>query len=382
MGDNYEDTIENFYFSASITNNTNTPSQALYNISRTQPILKDTENWELCFCNLSVPSTSIPLFIFEPANALPNIPPGITDMRSGYWVGIQMASNLPAPAYGIFFAPVLNSPPQIYNFQYNEPPDETYVNYIFDYQLFIQQVNNALAQAWNHAGHPGSVAPFIYYDPKTTLFSIYQDYAVGYFDGTPAAYADATKMKIYMNSLLYQFFRFNSIWNNANFYQFSDTGPDYIINFYASEILYMPNQFYDDVQLLQLTQPFQTLGLFSTYNKILISSNTLPVPPELQGNASLGSSNDSLPTLLTFEISNDQKRDGSDYVYQPDGGFKWISMSSQQQLSFFDINIRMQGDSSDVIPIYLMPGETISFKIRFRLKSKLVRKKYKNYIKR
>lgn len=361
MGDNYDNVVEKFYYSITVPNNSQEVKEAVFNTTTTQPLLKHTENWECSVVNFDIPSTNVPLFVFEDASVAP-------DYSLGYWVTVQNSAGVTNSS------PVLNDPVQIHSYTFGIDADPPYKNYIFDYNLFVEQVNNAIVTAWQLTFPKDLTFPFITYESPSSLFNFYWNSKSPEILFTGLNFGLSTK--IYFNNRLYKFFQFNSIFNNPPIFEF-DVGPlDYLINFYNPKILRAPSIYNDTTNLLWIEQPYETLGLWSQYNKILFVSTSMPIASEQLSDFDNTGMNRSLPVLLTFDIPNDQKKDASNYIYQPQGGFKWISMTKSQTLQQFDINIQIQGKtSSDVIPIFISPGESFSFKMCFRLKSKLVRMK-------
>jgi hypothetical protein len=384
MNEHIDYTVEKIYYSAAIQNTTNEAIIATYNVNRSIPLLKNTQDWEISMVNFNVPSTSVPLFVFEEPGLV--VGPAGNDLSVGYWVGLQLDTTQP-----ITYVAVLNSPQQIFNMETNSGPELPYSNYIFDYQLFVGQVNIALSRAYTIL-EGDNTPPFIYYDPTTTLFTIHQDNRDPPYDGTHETWEDPDSLKIYFNEKLYSFFRFNATWNNSSFYAFDNPGnAEYIINFAITPsqpdlplfsypavdtqfgTIPAPNLFSPTVSYYFTIQPYQTVSLWAQYNKLLFTTTSLPIALEQQSVIGGGSSAAFEPVVFSFNIPNDQKKDASDYNYQANT-LKWVSMTTQQQLINFDINFKMQGATSeDVIPVYLLPGESVSFKLCFRLKSKLVR---------
>ena len=373
------------YYSVTIPNNdqldangiVSTPTQPIncsVQDARNQPILNNPGEWEVAIVSFSVPSSNIPLFVFEEA-VVPFV-----NFNKGYWVTIQIGAGAQLSQS------VMNFPQQTFLESTGRGPSHPYSNYIYSYVLFITQVNNAIQRAWIAAVQPANKTPFIHYNSDTQLFTLYVDNTAPrvYYDGSNGA--DPNCVRISFNNKLMQFFYFpNQIQsetqqlgpppdqnlilfqNTSQRNAVTDIGPVCSTN--APNVTFTPAG-----NWLTLTQSYNTLALWSVYDRILFFTNMGVVLEQVADAGNLGATQ-GFGLLADYMIADSIIQDKSSYTYLPTGGYKWNDMlDSGFPLHTLDLRIYLEGkNSSDLIPVKIGPQEKFSCKLCFRKKARLVR---------
>ncbi len=372
--------VDNLYYEVTIPNTSNTTSYPVrFSETRVEPLIPNSNDWQVIVSDFNLPASQIPLFIFE--EHVPYAPPALpTDFSKGYWITIDWGANSVS-------VPVRFSPTQS-----NGNVPSPYNLAIYNYTLFLQQVNTALHDAWVLVGldnffDTGIVRPpFIYYNSTTQLFEF--NYLNTLFPalalpqmyngetplGTPAT---IPMVKIYFNFKLHKFFKFPSLSMGSPATQYP-TPRDYLISFYDTQITTtsttnspFPTPY--NTRFYTLTQEYSTISKWMRYTKILFFTNSIPVVNRQIGNINAGGVNQNFSVLTSFELADNELFDRSNIQFNSGGGTKWISLLPSGCIRTLDITVQFMGiDSTDILQAYISPGEKFSCTLWFNRKEENV----------
>jgi len=250
---------------------------------------------------------------------------------------------------------------------------------IFDYCVFLEQVNAAALLAFNAAvlAFPAITAvdpPVFYLNDATSLISMYVD--------TDYINSNANRIKIGVNVYLQQILDMPCDLRNV---VPALNGYDYQIAVNHSALYLtnpvVPNGVYPygvnlltGAAYLQVSQEFRSLDEWSFIKSIVFSSSRVPVVheflPNLTDQSQNSNVNDSfLPTLTDFDLAKDTTEPTRHTLqYVPTGEYRMISLQGQNGFSAIDVRAQYQTYTGQLYPLYLNPGTNMSLKIMFRRK--------------
>jgi hypothetical protein len=406
---------DHIYYNIEIKRDTTNflPKFAQFIDRRADPIIEIPEEYHLSVIRASIPGEYIPLFIY------PNIGPEgakVVD-NTQYSVTLSLGAN-DYRTFVIYVSPNVTSPTtsEVYYYQYS-------------IQGFINMINTAFQTAFNNlkAANPGNAvtaAPYLIYDNTTFLISlIVQPQYLG-------------NVKIFMNDRLYAIFEsFNVIYNNfgagapngknvefvlsqtknncfceCQFLNIGTTlgnttitsaglftpalsgsvisGPGIVT---GTTVLYVNvNQMtlsnaatatnasvqakFEQCNLLEIKQDYQTTYLWSDVKSIVLLSNLIPVKEEYTPTVfnTTQSSDDFLRILTDFEPPLTSGSDiRSTYTYTPSAEYRRIDLKGNAPLNMFDVSVYWK-DTDGILHNILIPpfGNGISIKFLFEKKAR------------
>jgi hypothetical protein len=389
------------------------PIPATFIDRRADPIIEIPEEYHLSVLRASIPGEYIPLFIY------PNTGPEGSRVVDNTKFSVTL--SLGANDYRTFVTFISA------NVTVPSTSEEYYYQYSF--QGFINMINTAFQTAFNNlkAANPGNsatAAPYLIYNNTSYLVSLI----------IQPQYLN--NIRIYMNDRLYSFFEsFNVIYGDFgiavpngkniefvleqtknNCYcecQFLDIGTTNTSTTITSAGLFTPalsgavisgagivpgttvlyvnvNQMtlsnaatatnasiqakFEQCNLLEIKQDYQTTYLWSNVKSIVLLSNLIPVKEEYTPTISntVQSSDDFLRILTDFEpplSSGNEIR--STYTYTPTAEYRRIDLKGTNPINMFDVSVYWK-DSDGILHNIFVPafGNGMSIKFLFEKKAK------------
>ena len=331
------------YYDVSLHNTNTAPKLAFLNDNRTTPLVSNPSNYHLSVVRFTIPTSYIP--IFKWADAGSNTPD-----NNYYSVTINNSQVY------LIYVPQNTTPQSALNTDYL---------FIYSYQQFIDAINVALNTAFIASAPAGVTAPpYMIFNSVTGICSLIAQ--TGY-----------TAHSIYFNQPLFLFFD-NFKCNRIGYSQ--ATGKDvkiYIANTGANDYAGHPPGYAlaGAVDSYIMAQEYDSLFLWNGVRSLVFTSSGLTIADEalnINNNLSISSSNISRKILTDFEfniqsgISNNTLR--SYIQYNPTAEYRLIDLTSTSPIYLFDIQIYFQMKDLTLIPLYIMPDESLSMKILFRKK--------------
>lgn len=360
--------IDNVYYECTVPNTGNISIPAKVFESRTEPILYNSNNWQVQIADFNLSANQIPIFVFE--DALP-------DYSAGYFITLKYAAAGTTPLTTGVPSPVIYSPYQIATnatYPYNRA--------IYNYTLFLEQVNNAINVAWSDAaiwtalGITEPLPPYISYDPSTTLFSIVypQDVVSELLTLGTANISGGNRIQICMNQRLYKFFKFPATELFTPASQSTTPPIDVILRFTTlNQRQYpIPNTFPDEYgqeTMCTTSQEYPTITKWLTYTKLLFQTNSIPVMTRSVYDTTNVGNDQKFSVLTTYEISDNEIFDRSNIVKGTNSDSRWISLLPSGVVKTIDIQVQLMGKTSnDILQTYIAPGEKMSMTLWFSRK--------------
>lgn len=247
--------------------------------------------------------------------------------------------------------PSTASPTQIYGEYY----------WIYSYQSFLSMANAGLSDAYDAlpTKPAGGEAPFIIFDQKASLFSLIAQ--VASYDETLAS-----PVEVFFNIELQYMFTGLPV-TFLNDFQFTSTGKDAQVkiqnqgdNLYslvgASPVAY-------DYYIM--TQEFQSVGYWSPYKRIVITTSNLPIRSEL-----ISINNDASAAILTDYTPDTLSvaEQGGSLEYLPTAQYRWADLISDGPIKRLDLNIYWEDTYQNLFPILIPVSQKANIKLLFARK--------------
>ena len=337
----YDITMNNTY--------TNQTVPANYTVNLTQSIIDNPQDYYVTVARMEISTYTVPLFNFPNNTYSVCLTYGGTDYFT--YVPFINGSTIPNP-------------------------DQT----VFGYQIFIDMVNSALSTAWTalitaHPSAPGYAGspPTLILNTTTNIISLIA--SQGSF--TPDNGSGTT---IYFNQELFQYF--NSLPNVFNGYgttngkDFSLTVKNNFNNYYPTGATGSggPSTSFPLTNSWELSQEAPTLGFWSDFQSLAVTTSTIPIQKEYLPQSSVTSGSTLSGAINYKPILTDFHPDitGSPVNFTPlqytAEVFRWVDLLGSTPLDKIDAQIYWV-DYSDVFhPLYLAPGATATIKLLFRRK--------------
>lgn len=360
----YKDT-DNVYLNVFIPNTGDTPITAEYFAQQTKPILDNMNDYEAGIVRMKIPTSSVPLMIFE---------------DDAYWIGFVIGQN-DSHLLGPLPIQLLDE------YKSNNLIGAPYNRYIYYYNQFLGCINEVLNNLWdlaivdanyqaviannlfNPANTPSRYAPVF----KINGTSSYIDFIA------PCDPAEAVKsscpfvhdgIQIVMSNKLFYFFSgFPSKYYGSSGIA-NDSRLTYKLQLYA-------DQYYNTKVIEQwnnkatfdavsITQDYPSLFLWNTLSRVFITSSIALEKEYIITKGDLGQ-NRKFEILTDFELPDDSSNKGlREYIYVQPNIIRWCNFKSSGQLDKIDMKIYFQTKDLDVYPIMIPPSFEATMKMRFR----------------
>lgn len=444
---------DNIYFDVLVTNfnsTTGNPIPIYFNENRTNPIIPVTGEYEMSIIRFQVDTPDLPVFIpiIKPSQGLNNLtnyvitltitpatlPDGTTPNTTEYisqanviWVTQDSTALVPS-------APSANPG------GYQSSVGNYY--YCYSYQHFQSLIQATLVRAFNYlkdalntAGYTSSavnkelygvLSPIFSWDATTQCAVISTPqfkadntspaFETRYLDANGNITANASRVKMYFNSPLFQLFTsFNADFKGQNnsftttasgqgYYQnpaptnyqsivipsgTTLTGLNYeitILNQQGTNQILTPNIYpvtYPSTTpgplvttnlFIQTFQEFSTIVNWTPIDSIVFISNTLPIvsnqlasPLIFNENQIItGDGNNSKFAQIITDIVTNQQSYKPNILYNPTAEYRMISMTGNRPLTNVDISVYWRNKLGNLFPINLLSGGSCSLKFLFR----------------
>jgi hypothetical protein len=342
-------TSDNVYVNVTFVNdgtNGNAPQAMEYKVTKTLPIISKCDDYYCSIVRFDIPLASVPLFIMpiNPGSGTTQTTPMIIGIRTG---GVDYPVNL------IYVPDNTESPVDQTN-----PKVQIITSFYFcyTYQILINMINFALKTALTNAGLNSSTA-YVFYEAPTKLINLVVD-KVTFTDGFPSA-PTATiflnaQMLNYLEAIEVKFFGYNQL-----------HGRDFEFVLSRSHIYTAPF----DSTLALFQQEYTVLDYWSSIEKILITTNSIPIVSEFTPSNSSGIAS-TLPIITDFtpEVETAGQSRSTAY-YFPTSQYRLVDLTSSIPLYTIDFKVYWQDRNSNIYPLSLDLFQNGSIKLGFFKKS-------------
>jgi hypothetical protein len=337
---NLDSKSSNIYYTASVVNNLtynppdpvrSIPKEARITFTKNNTILSHPDDFRVCVTRCSIPSASIPLFLFPKEEAT-------------YTITLS---------YNDGIAPVVQ---ETVNVVYvNTSIGNIYQQYqpVYYIQEMLNFINSAFLTAYNNivtaVGGPytPTTSPVLRYNQETKLIELVAS----------SFYEDIATFGIFMNKPLFDDF-FSGLFSREVLSGIGGfNGVQLLVQDYGDNNVELPSgsgNFFD-----VMLEEFSSTPLFYKADRIIVSSNMIPVQ-----NIYIATQRDvQLSVLLDF-ILEDTNLDRRRLEYKPEI-YKWYDLIQQQPLKQFDLLFNVLYDDGQIIPLYINGNSRIDITLLF-----------------
>jgi hypothetical protein len=213
---------------------------------------------------------------------------------------------------------------------------------IWNYQTYLDQINIAIATAWNgikgSAGWPSQETPYLSY--SDSKFSLNCDVGLS----SPIS-------KMSFNTRLWQRFIFNSSTNTAD----SNYEDLQILNLIPNIV---PSNAIGAAAPLMITQPHNTNYRWFDITRVIVRSTKMSVAGDVE------LSNTSLLNITDFAVDTSAP-DVLLQIYEPTV-LRFYQLYQTSPLNAIDVQLSYATRSGDIFPIFITAGSDASVKLLFR----------------
>jgi hypothetical protein len=330
-----EEPDDNIFYNIDIVNRLETliPIKAEYDVNRVDAVLQNPSLYNVSVVRFEIPTT-IPLFIFpEPS-------------KYEFLIALEDLTNP--------LVPIVSKFPVVFVDYCTGCFYERGVYYV---NHFLKMVNTTLKTCYDdmkliNPGYLPTQAPYITYDPATTLMTLWAD----------EEYLDIDRYQILMSNVLHNQF-FGSFLSKAFFQNvtaINKTDVQLLV-----EDQYTNSEVVNGTLLYKMIGEYSTLPLFNQIQQILIETDSFNIEGEIQS----GTLPNVRRLLTDFEppsdISNRQY-----YTYNP-SIYRWYNLLSTTPMTRVSCKVFITYSTGESFPLYLLFNELVSIKLLFKLKKNL-----------
>jgi len=361
---------DNIYYNIKIVgSDTDGNLPAVYNVSRTAPILYNPSNYELAVVRFSIPTFEIPLMVWglEPWQPNPKLPNYNPSSKVGKF-SVSMEYD------GVEHTEFLEFIP---NSTINQPQ---FGNAVYNLQELVNIINKAFAKCfWNNFDTtppdpaltprfplaPPSTPPRMVFNAETQLLTIVFEEAYELQNPSISNVPLTETIKVFCNRelhALFPSFEFNyfapsnSPYGPQLRYQWLPYNLQNNIN--SGNPLIPANQIW-------ITQGYDTQGLMEDFQTILFETDHIPVESEFQPTI-----NDTTRRILT-DFQTTGKRDSDEVQYFGSGWKRYYNLKSDNPLNTIDLRALWEDKWGQTYPIIIGVNDTLTMKLLFRKKTAL-----------
>lgn len=333
MSDTNSDII---YSNCIIRNDTTVAQNASFNRTLTNIVLDNPTDYYIAIVRFSISHLDLPLMIFE---------------DNKYSLTLNMNGNISRRLINLL-------PYKLPNIRGD------YNNALYNYQQLVDSINSAFAAAYISVGGSNQ-PPFINFDGVSKLFTIYtsedDDFNIPYnFVGV----LNPTSDYIYFNTPL------SLLFENFNYFYMGESTVS------GMDRLLMTRQLQSNINLesidgvnyYKFQQEVPALYAFNQIQRILFTTKTIPIINEYVNIGGENKSTSFVSILTDFIPNADYSKDLSPYLYNPEK-YRLIAMNSSNALKDLTFEVKVQYSNTGILDMYLLPGEEISVKFGFFIKS-------------
>ena len=356
------------YYNILISNDTETSKEATFSETRINPVLSNMQDWLLAVVRFKVPSTSIPLFVFEEIEN----PPGT--FTSPYYVGFSIGNTYATPLIqNIVFDPIYANTTAV-----NRP----YSRFMYYYSSFLKMINDALLELFTTAKTNGAYTALLnpFTDPEALYFELdnttsYLKLLLPYVAATGSPFVnDGTNpyINIHISKKLFYFL--------AGFNSKCLINPP--LPFMDHVLLISEPEVYNNIidlpayqtlparSVIQIYEDYSCLYLWNKLSRLLFTTS-IPIEQELIGVKGQDGNNFQQTLLTDFEVIPNQNGNTRDYIFYFAEYPRYQNFTSNGDLRNMDLKIYFQTNDLETFPLMIPPGFESTVKIQFKRKKAL-----------
>lgn len=346
-----ESTRDNIYLNVIINPDPRNPSKwhpCVYNDNLNIPILSNPSEYYGSIVRFTVPLDGIPLMLFplDTKQNSPNVsslfigvstPLGVNYSSSVKYVALN-SDTIPTPFYN----------PNTGDY-FNDSQASLPYYYMYSVNSMIRMINTALNDAFTASGISGPV-PFYSYNPVTELISLNVDNAFVTSGAT-----------IFIN---------NDLCNYLSSFQWFDNSPLGVTNAAHDDFIHSFLDLPNVAGIHIISQDYTSMSLWFDLRKIIITSNSMPIAPEIVPALGSGGVSTNLQIVTDFAITLSSTGQVDQVaVYNPTSQYRLIDMTSTNPITRIQFSFQWEDKFGTIYPIYISPLQQASLKMGFFKKS-------------
>ena len=329
MTDPRLDSPDNIYLEARIVNERNIPTPLTYSTTRNTDIISKASDYYLAVGRFSIPNDTVPLFIFQDLTYSITMVNGAAESRRF----LQYVPN------GI----------------------DTIPRGIYQVQIFLDMINDAITLACGDVGIIGADIPYVYLDLNSQL-------QVFGFSNNANWLGTSPTYQLWLNWRIYEFFTTLPIIWSGSISGIAGAGKDMRIivknngNGNTGVITNIPAYY-------RMSQETALLNKYLSSYSIIIGTNTLPIQAKLLSIQN-SSTSASISALADFIPSHDGSYSDNftPYAYNP-AFYKLIDFNTNGAINKVDFQVFYSDRDGNLYPITLLPGQRALIELVFVKKS-------------
>ena len=319
------------------------PKDAILSFTRNSTILNKPDKFRVCVSRLSIPSSSIPLFLYP-------------QQPEAYTVTLSYVPEDP-------LQPVIQETVNVAYVQDNVGDAYEGMRPVYYIQSMLNFVNTAFREAFDNIvvavadigeQYAPTSPPYIKYDSETKLLSLYAWGSYPPAPATPVGYANTQRYGIFMNKPVFDnffsgFFSREVLTGNGQF-----NGIQLLTQDYGDNVVEISEQYY-----VVMREEFSSAPLFNKVDRVIVSSGMIPTT----GQVLATSQQQSIPVLLDFilpDINLDRRR----FEYTP-FIYRWFDLAQTHPLKAFDLSFRILFETGELVLLKINGGQRVDCTLLF-----------------
>lgn len=357
---------DNIYRDITIVNSgSNRLEPAKINITYTDLVLENPQNYKMAIVNFDIPLQTLPLLVCP---IVPNqANPLLTTLVCGVCESINPSITIPQDTPGnpvslLYVNQNLSLTPPVQN---GATQVVTPFYYINAYQQICRMINTALQTSFTAASSPGGAGkyPYIFYDTSLKIFRF----------AMPWEFVTATSVTgygwtVFLDKDLYRYMNSFDVVDNGSRFDIVTNYASYN-NSYLGLSPFAANQSRAAGTVYIFSQEYSTFDYMNNTRKIVILSKTMPVRKEffpVPGSVDSPVSNSiGIVTDFNLNINNEAGANKSIARYSADGQYRFVDFTSTTDITTVDLEVYWADEFNNLTPVYLNQFDIITMKIGF-----------------
>lgn len=338
------DAVGHVYYSIHVQNTTPLPIPAVFNETRTDPLLKVPRDYYGSIIRFSVPGLLIPIFFFPNPNNNANGNLSVTLTFGG----------VPFETY-LIYVPANNL-----------PTTDPFYYAVFSYQQMIDMVNTAFQTSWLALKAafplaPPNSAPYLTFDSATRLFTL----------NAEVAYAGPATVSIFMSGSLYDYFASLRTVYNTNLSPASNnqTAQILIENTGNNTVTLggpFPGQVGSGYGMVQETP---TLWTWQEFRSLVFETSQIPIVPEQIPSSDSPGAVAFRPVWSDFEPDLSLGTEPQSLLQYQATVYRLTDMTGEVPLRNIDLRASWEDQTDTLRQILIPSGQIMTVKLMFRRKT-------------
>jgi len=356
----------------------------VFNEQRQNAIIPNTGDYYMSIVRFQLDTTSLPIFIPIIQNYFQQGSPAVASNSSTIYSVTIRDNNPVAPTPDhreyIQWLPQINNPIDL---PPPQPPSSSSIiqaesewYFCYNFEWFVDLINNALTLALASAGIPTGIASMAW-NSSSNSATLYLDQAN--FGGTTPLYS------LYFNQALFTLFSsfpatyYGSVGvTNGKNYKISVSDYNGLNTIPLPVTAPVANQ----ITCIYVAQEWDTTPIWTPVSSVVFTSSTFPIIPTrlspaqafdagLLFNLSASNNNSNIAQVITDIVTGDLCYKPS-LLYEPTAQYRLVDMVGNTPLTNINIQVFWKSKLGNFVPFRLATGNSCSMKLLFTRKSSVI----------